>query len=111
MKKSTTAVSGGESRAARFERSTHVAVVPGVSFGHDDLDEWREVALGRRPGAANLGCVGTVVGPPAVASHVECSQEERRLAGIPEGLVRYSARIEDVEDLVADLERALGELS
>ncbi|HYC38593.1 MAG TPA: cystathionine gamma-synthase family protein [Usitatibacter sp.] len=57
--------------------------------------------------AANLGCVETVVGPPAVTSHVECTEEERRAAGIPEGLVRYSTGIEDVRDLIADLERAL----
>ena len=57
--------------------------------------------------AANLGCVETVVGPPVVTSHVECSDEERRAAGIPEGLVRYSTGIEDVADLIDDLERAL----
>lgn len=57
--------------------------------------------------AANLGAVETIVGPPAVTSHVECTEAERRAAGIPEGLVRYSAGIEDVGDLVADLEQAL----
>lgn len=57
--------------------------------------------------AANLGCVETVVGPPSVTSHVECTAEERAAAGIPEGLVRYSTGIEDVEDLIADLEHAL----
>jgi cystathionine gamma-synthase len=60
--------------------------------------------------AANLGCVETVVGPPVTTSHVECSAEERATAGIPEGLVRYSAGIEDIEDLIADLEQALGVL-
>jgi cystathionine gamma-synthase len=60
--------------------------------------------------AANLGCVETVVGPPVTTSHVECSAEERAAAGIPEGLVRYSTGIEDVEDLVADLEQALNYL-
>jgi cystathionine gamma-synthase len=38
--------------------------------------------------AANLGQVDTVVGPPSTTSHVECTEEERRAAGIPEGLVR-----------------------
>jgi len=60
--------------------------------------------------AANLGCVETVVGPPVTTSHVECSAEERAAAGIPEGLVRYSTGIEDIEDLLADLEQALGHL-
>jgi cystathionine gamma-synthase len=57
--------------------------------------------------AANLGQVDTVVGPPSTTSHVECTEEERRAAGIPEGLVRYSAGIEDTEDLIADLKSAL----
>ncbi len=60
--------------------------------------------------AANLGCVETVVGPPVTTSHVECSAEERATAGIPEGLVRYSAGIEDLSDLLADLEQALASL-
>jgi len=61
--------------------------------------------------AANLGCVETVVGPPLTTSHVECSAEERAAAGIPDGLVRYSTGIEDVEDLIADLEQALEAIS
>jgi cystathionine gamma-synthase len=60
--------------------------------------------------AANLGQVETVVGPPAVTSHVECTEEEMAAAGIPPGLVRYSAGIEDVADLRADLEQALAAL-
>ena len=60
--------------------------------------------------AANLGCVETVVGPPLVTSHVECTAEERAAAGIPEGLVRYSTGIEDVSDLIADLEHAFAVL-
>lgn len=57
--------------------------------------------------AANLGSVETIVGPPATTSHVEVSAEGRRALGIPEGLIRYSTGIEDVEDLIADLESAL----
>jgi cystathionine gamma-synthase len=57
--------------------------------------------------AANLGAVETVVGPPATTSHVENTPEERRALGIPEGLVRYSVGIEDTDDLIADLSRAL----
>lgn len=60
--------------------------------------------------AANLGCVETVVGPPVTTSHVECTDEERAAAGIPEGLVRYSTGIEDIEDLIADLKQALDSL-
>ena len=58
--------------------------------------------------AANLGAVETIVGPPATTSHVECTREERAAMGIPESLIRYSTGIEDIEDLIADLEQALG---
>ncbi len=60
--------------------------------------------------AANLGAVETVVGPPVTTSHVECTPEERARAGIPESLIRYSAGIEDAEDLIADLDQALAAL-
>ncbi len=57
--------------------------------------------------AANLGAVETIIGPPATTSHVECTKEERAKLGIPEGLIRYSVGIENVEDLISDLEHAL----
>lgn len=57
--------------------------------------------------AANLGAVETTVAPPRTGSHVELTEEERAAMGIPETLVRYSAGIEDVSDLVADLDQAL----
>jgi cystathionine gamma-synthase len=60
--------------------------------------------------AANLGAVETIAGPPATTSHVECTAEEREAMGIPEGLIRYSAGIEDVKDLIADLSQALAGL-
>jgi cystathionine gamma-synthase len=61
--------------------------------------------------AANLGAVETVVGPPAVTSHVECTPEERKAMGIPEGLIRYSVGIEDVDDLIVDLDEALSSIA
>ena len=57
--------------------------------------------------AANLGAVETIVGPPAMTSHVECTAEERAAMGIPESLIRYSVGVEDVGDLIDDLDRAL----
>jgi cystathionine gamma-synthase len=57
--------------------------------------------------AASLGGVQTFAGPPATTSHVECTAAERAALGIPEGLIRYSAGIEDPSDLIADLAEAL----
>ncbi|MFG6118764.1 cystathionine gamma-synthase family protein [Thalassobacillus sp. B23F22_16] len=60
--------------------------------------------------AANLGAVETIVGPARTTSHVECTPEERAAMGIPEGLIRYSAGIEDIEDLKEDLNQAFRSL-
>lgn len=57
--------------------------------------------------AASLGSVSTLAGPPRTTSHVELTEEQRRLLGIPESLIRYSVGIENVEDLLGDLENAL----
>lgn len=57
--------------------------------------------------AANLGAVETTLGVPRTTSHVESTPEQRKAMGIPEGLVRYSTGIEDVEDLIVDLTQAL----
>lgn len=57
--------------------------------------------------AASLGSVSTLVGPPSTTSHVELSADQRRALGIPEGLVRYSVGIENLEDLRWDLGQAL----
>lgn len=57
--------------------------------------------------AASLGSVSTLAGPPRTTSHVELTAAQRKLLGIPEGLVRYSVGIENVDDLLEDLENAL----
>lgn len=60
--------------------------------------------------AASLGSTGTLVGPPKVTSHVETSAEERKKLGIPEGLIRCSVGIENIEDLIDDFTQALASL-
>jgi cystathionine gamma-synthase len=57
--------------------------------------------------AASLGSVSTLAGPPRTTSHVELTEAQRKQLGIPESLVRYSAGIENAEDLIADLEQGL----
>ncbi|HUG08710.1 MAG TPA: cystathionine gamma-synthase family protein [Acidimicrobiia bacterium] len=75
----------------------------------DDLDTIRKFIprLEFAHAAANLGSVETIVAPPATSSHVEVPKDERAALGIPEGLIRYSAGIENVEDLISDLDAAL----
>lgn len=57
--------------------------------------------------ATTLGDIYTEVLHPATSSHRGLSAEERARVGIPDGLVRLSAGIEAVEDILADLEQAL----
>lgn len=60
--------------------------------------------------AASLGSVGTLAGPPRTTSHVELTEAQRQMLGIPESLIRYSVGIENVEDLLEDLRQALTSL-
>ncbi len=46
----TLAVWGGELEKDFWERATQLPIVASASFGYRDLDEWLEVATGRRPG-------------------------------------------------------------
>jgi cystathionine beta-lyase/cystathionine gamma-synthase len=58
--------------------------------------------------ATTLGDVCTLVLYPAHSSHRTLSPEERARIGIGDGLVRLSVGIEAVEDIIGDLEQALG---
>lgn len=60
--------------------------------------------------AASLGSVSTLAGPPRTTSHVELTEEQRALLGIPESLIRYSVGIESVDDLIQDLDDGLRKL-
>jgi cystathionine gamma-synthase/methionine-gamma-lyase len=57
--------------------------------------------------ATTLGDVYTLVLHPATSSHRALTAEERADIGIAEGLVRLSAGIEAVEDIINDLDQAL----
>jgi len=55
----------------------------------------------------SLGNVDTLIQHPASLTHRMVAPEERVASGITDGLVRLSVGLEDVEDIIADLERAL----
>lgn len=57
--------------------------------------------------AENLGAVETLITHPASMTHAPIPAAERQAIGITDGLVRLSVGLEDPEDLIADLERAL----
>jgi cystathionine beta-lyase/cystathionine gamma-synthase len=55
----------------------------------------------------SLGGIETLISHPATMTHAGYTQAERDALGIGDGLVRISVGCEDVEDLIADLGRAL----
>jgi len=58
--------------------------------------------------APTLGDVDTLILHPASSSHVNVTKEVREKNGITDGLIRLSIGIENVADIIADLEQALG---
>ena len=66
------------------------------------MKELRVCSLGE-----SLGGVETLVAHPATMGHAFLTPEERARIGIGDGLVRISVGIEDLDDIIADLDRAL----
>ncbi len=56
---------------------------------------------------ASLGGVESIVSHPSTISYYELAREDRIEMGIDDELVRYSVGVEDAEDLIDDLSRAL----
>ncbi len=73
----------------------------GLEAGKQLMNSVRLAAL-----AVSLGGVETLIEHPASMTHAGLPAEERRAAGITDGLVRYSVGIEDVQDLIDDLAQA-----
>jgi cystathionine gamma-synthase/cystathionine gamma-lyase len=57
--------------------------------------------------AESLGGVESLVELPAVMTHASIPKQERKKAGLDDGLIRLSVGIEHHQDLLADLKRAL----
>jgi cystathionine beta-lyase/cystathionine gamma-synthase len=57
--------------------------------------------------AESLGGVESLVNVPALMTHASVPEERRLAMGITPGLVRLSVGIEDIEDILADLDRVL----
>jgi cystathionine gamma-lyase len=57
--------------------------------------------------AESLGGVESLIGHPATMTHASIPAEVRRAAGLSDSLIRLSIGIEDADDLIEDLGRAL----
>ncbi|HMN33698.1 MAG TPA: cystathionine gamma-synthase [Chitinophagaceae bacterium] len=58
--------------------------------------------------AESLGGVESLIGHPASMTHAAIPREERIKNGLSDSLIRLSVGIEDVNDLITDLNNALG---
>lgn len=58
--------------------------------------------------AESLGGVESLIEHPAIMTHASIPPEQRTAIGISDSLVRLSCGVEDADDLIADLQQALG---
>lgn len=58
--------------------------------------------------AESLGGVESLINHPASMTHASIPREERIKNGLSDGLIRLSVGIEDADDLIKDLEQAIG---
>ncbi len=58
--------------------------------------------------AESLGGVESLIEHPAIMTHASIPAETRARIGISDGLIRLSVGVEDADDLIADLDQALG---
>jgi cystathionine beta-lyase/cystathionine gamma-synthase len=81
-----------------------------VSFDTGNVDRARRIVERVRifQLAESLGGVESLIGHPASMTHASVPADIRREMGLTDSLVRLSVGIEEVEDLIADLEQAMG---
>ena len=80
------------------------------SFEMDTVETTKRLLEGTRLSAfaVSLGGVESIISYPAKMSHAAVPPEERLRKGIGDTLVRLSVGLEDPEDLIMDIEQAIG---
>lgn len=83
-----------------------------VSFDVGSLENARKVLESVKlcTLAESLGGVETLISHPATMTHASVDEAKRQRLGITDGLVRISVGIEDTDDIIADLDQALGQI-
>jgi cystathionine gamma-lyase len=79
----------------------------------DNMDNALQVLKGTQlfALAESLGGVESLIGHPASMTHASIPPHERQRAGLKDTLIRLSVGIEDGDDLVADLRKAIDQVS
>jgi cystathionine gamma-synthase/methionine-gamma-lyase len=101
---------GAVELTGRVLRPPHAGALVAIELEEDNFDAaFRFMdALQLCVRSTSLGDVFTGVLHPATSSHREVAPARRRRLGIADGLVRISVGIEEVADVIADIEQALG---
>lgn len=68
-------------------------------------------ALDLHSHVANIGDVRSLVIHPASTTHSQLNEEQQRRAGVSPGLIRLAVGLEDVDDILADLDRGFAALN
>jgi cystathionine beta-lyase/cystathionine gamma-synthase len=76
----------------------------------DSIETARKVLIGTKlfALAESLGGVESLINLPSAMTHASIPREERLKIGLADGLIRLSVGIEDADDLIADLNQAIG---
>ena len=74
----------------------------GIEGGRNFLNALKMLSM-----TANLGDSRSIASHPASTTHSKLSEAERLSVGITPGLIRISAGLEHVDDILADIEQAL----
>lgn len=74
----------------------------GIESGRKFLDALEILSL-----TPNLGDARSIASHPASTTHSKLTEEQRLSVGITPGLIRISAGLENVDDIIADIEQAL----
>jgi len=77
----------------------------GVEGGKTFFDSIKMASL-----SANLGDTRTIVTHPASTTHSKLAVEDKLAVGITDGMVRCSVGLEHIDDIIADIKQALGEI-
>ncbi len=91
-----------KSQASGFGAMVCFEVKGGLAAGKQLMDSIELWSL-----AENLGSLESLITHPVTMTHADVEEAERKRVGITDGLVRLSVGLEDVEDLIAALDKAL----
>ena len=75
----------------------------GLQAGRQLIDRVKMMSI-----SPNLGDTRSIITHPASSTHSKLTQEQREQVGITNGLIRVSVGLEHIDDIIADIDQAMG---